>query len=266
MTPNIPHRFEIELEVPGTPEQVWRAIATAGGIAAWMVPTELDERLGGAVTFHMGPGADSHGWVTAYEPARRIAYEEDWATLVGQAGADVTPLMTEFLVDARSGGTCVVRVVTSAFGTGADWENEFWEEMESGWAPMLDNLRLYLTYFPDQQATTLFASATFTTTPETAITAVRRNLGAEAVGDAVRERDLIARIERTMDHHFLLRVDEPAAGFLSFFSFGAGGESVVNVQGYLFSDTAADYVEREQPAWQAWLERVAAGVEPVTPA
>jgi len=39
-------------------------------------------------------------------------------------------------------------VVTSAFGTGADWENEFWEEMANGWAPVLDNLRLYLTHFP----------------------------------------------------------------------------------------------------------------------
>jgi hypothetical protein len=23
-TPDVPHRFEVELEVPGTPEQVWR--------------------------------------------------------------------------------------------------------------------------------------------------------------------------------------------------------------------------------------------------
>ena len=26
------------------------------------------------------------------------------------------------LVEAKSGGTCVVRVTTSGFGTGADWE------------------------------------------------------------------------------------------------------------------------------------------------
>src|SRR5688500_17033631 len=159
--PHVHHRFEAEIEVPGTPEQVWQAIATAEGISSWMMPTELEERAGGALTFHMGPDADSYGRVTAFEPSRKFAFEEDWATLVGQEGAEVTPLLTEFVVEARSGGTCVVRVVTSAFGTGAEWEHEFWEEMDRGWAPMLDNLRLYMTHFPGQQATPLFAGATF---------------------------------------------------------------------------------------------------------
>ena len=107
-TPDTPYRFELELTVSATPEQVWDAIASADGISAWMLRTELDPREGGAVKFHMGPDGASEGTVTAFEPTRRIAYEEDWATLVGHAGADVTPLVTEFLVEARSGGTCVV--------------------------------------------------------------------------------------------------------------------------------------------------------------
>ena len=86
-TPAVPHRFELELEVPGTPEQVWHAIATPTGISGWMMPTELDARLGGELTFHMGPDGESHGRVTAFEPARSIAYEEDWATLVGHPDA-----------------------------------------------------------------------------------------------------------------------------------------------------------------------------------
>jgi uncharacterized protein YndB with AHSA1/START domain len=261
-TPDVPHRFEVELEVPGTPEQVWQAIATAEGIASWMTPTELDARLGGALTFHMGPDARSHGRVTAFEPARRFAYEEDWATLVGQAGADVTPLLTEFVVEARSGGTCVVRVVTSAFGTGADWENEFWEDMDAGWAPMLDNLRLYLTYFPDQHATPLFAAATFSATPKGAIAAVRRSLGVEVVGDPVSARGIEGRLERTIDRHFLVRADEPVPGLLSFSSFGGDDASTVHLQGYLFSSAARAYVDREQPAWQAWLEQVATETAP----
>ena len=43
-TPPIPYRFELELEVPGTPDEVWHAIATADGIGAWMMPTELEGR------------------------------------------------------------------------------------------------------------------------------------------------------------------------------------------------------------------------------
>ena len=263
-TPEVPHRFEVELEVPGTPEQVWQAIATEAGISSWMMPTELEPRLGGAVTFHMGPEADSHGWVTAFEPAHRVAYEEDWATLIGRPGADVTPLLTEFVVEATSGGTCVVRVVTSAFGTGADWENEFFAEMSEGWAPTLDNLRLYLTHFPDQHATPLYAGASCPSTPEAVVAAIRATLGVDAIGDAVNVLGASGRLERSADRHLLLRLDQPVPGLLSFFAFGADNVSAVHVQGYLFSDAAPDYVEREQKAWQAWLEEVATELSPAS--
>ena len=38
---------QAEVEVPGTPEEVWRAIATGPGISSWFVPSEVDEREGG---------------------------------------------------------------------------------------------------------------------------------------------------------------------------------------------------------------------------
>ena len=38
---------QVEVEVPGTPEQVWQAIATGPGVGAWFVPTEIDGRIGG---------------------------------------------------------------------------------------------------------------------------------------------------------------------------------------------------------------------------
>jgi uncharacterized protein YndB with AHSA1/START domain len=260
-TPDIPHRFEYEVEVPGTPEAVWHAIATAEGISSWMMPTELDERIGGEVTFHMGPDISSKGHVTAFEPARRIEYAEDWASLMGHPGADVTPLVTEFLVEARSGGTCVVRVVTSAFGTGADWENEFFEEMNGGWAPMLENLRLYLAHFPGQNATTLSGGSEFAgVSPEAAVDAARASLGITGeIGERVSARGIHGRVERSLDRHFLVRVESPVTGLLSFQSGSSEKGSGVHLTGYLFSDDAAGYVEREQPAWQAWLDEVASG-------
>ena len=258
-TPDVPHRFEIELTVPGNPEQVWDAIASAEGLSSWMFPSEIDARTGGSVVFHMGPDDKSEGRITAFEPPRRIAYEEDWATLVGHPGADVTPLVTEFLVEARSGGTCVVRVVTSAFGTGADWENEFWGEMEVGWGPMLDNLRIYLTNFPGQRATPLWAAASFDGDPEAAIDAVRDALGVDDTGTPIEARGVSGRVERAIPRHFLVRLDQPVPGFLSFTSFGDDTTSFVHIYGYLFSPEAPAYVEREHPEWQAWLEGVAAG-------
>ena len=35
---------QVEVEVPGTPEEVWQAIATGPGISSWMVPTEFEEQ------------------------------------------------------------------------------------------------------------------------------------------------------------------------------------------------------------------------------
>jgi uncharacterized protein YndB with AHSA1/START domain len=260
-TPPIPYRFELELEVPGTPDEVWHAIATADGIGAWMMPTELEGREGGAVTFHMGPMADSHGQITAFDPGRRFAYEEDWASLVGHSGAEVTPLATEFLVEARSGGTCVVRVVTSAFGTGAGWEETFWNEMTSGWAPMLDNLRLYLTHFPGARSNTMWVTANCAAAPDAAIGAVRDALGiAGNAGERVSARGITGVLERTLDTHFLIRVERPVAALFSFFAYRAeDAVTGVLLVGYLYDDGAAEYVDREHDAWSEWLAGVTSG-------
>ena len=34
---------QVEVEVPGTPEEVWRAIATGPGVSSWFVPCQVDE-------------------------------------------------------------------------------------------------------------------------------------------------------------------------------------------------------------------------------
>ena len=136
---------EAEIEVPGTPEEVWDAIATGPGITAWFVPTECDEREGGSVTQHHGPGAGME--VTArdhrWDPPRRLAYETDWAP---DEGVEPRRMATEFLVEARAGGTCVVRVVNSGFGSGEEWDQAM-ESTRGGWGPALAGLRLYLEHF-----------------------------------------------------------------------------------------------------------------------
>ena len=162
----VEHRMERTYEVVATPEQVWDAIATADGISAWMVPTRLDPQVGGEVSFDLG-GFTSTGVVTAFTPSQRFAYEEPWpiadqvedipATMVewfntigvplSQVHHDllsVTPIATEFLIEATSGGSCVLRVVASSYGTGADWENEFFAEMVAGWGALLDDLATHL--------------------------------------------------------------------------------------------------------------------------
>jgi hypothetical protein len=71
------HSVQVDLEVPGTPEEVWKAIATGPGISSWFVPAEFEERDGKpvALTVNFGPGMEARSVVTAWDPPRRFANE-----------------------------------------------------------------------------------------------------------------------------------------------------------------------------------------------
>jgi len=258
LNPSVPLRLEMTFELPGTPEQLWQAIATAEGINAWFMPTDLDEREGGAIVTHMGEDS-SPGTVTGWDPPLRFAYEEPvWAALAGHEGESVTPLATEFLIEARSGGTCVLRVVSSAFGTGADWEAEFFEEMEKGWRPFFDRLRLYLTHFPGQRATPLGVSHTLKGRAGPVFAAMRQSLGLAEVGQSVEARGLTGTVQRIGAEDALLRVTDPVPGFLALAAWDSSEDEVsAVVQAQLFSADAPALVERERPGWQEWLQTLA---------
>src|SRR5437867_6177057 len=104
---------QVEVEVPGTPEEVWQAIATGPGLSSWFVPTEVDERGGVpvAVRSNFGPGMDSLATVTVWDPPRRFAADSQ------DLGPNAPNVATEWIVETRSGGTCVVRVVHSLFAS-----------------------------------------------------------------------------------------------------------------------------------------------------
>jgi uncharacterized protein YndB with AHSA1/START domain len=254
-TPNVPYRLEFSVEVPGTPEQVWQAIATARGMSAWFLPTELEEREGGSLHFSMGPEMGSEGQITGWEPPRRIEYQEDWAALMGVGPDELSPMTSEFLVEAQSGGTCVVRVTTSGFGTGADWEQEFWDDMGANWTPFFDNLKIYLAHFPGQEAVLLEASASYAADPQTLLARVHDQLGVGAEGSPTDLRGATGSVERRLERQTLVRLTAPVPGMLNVFAHEVGeGKSTVGVRAYLFSPDAAEYVASEQPAWQQWLQ------------
>src|SRR5580700_4112561 len=133
---------QVEVEVPGTPEQVWQAIATGPGVGAWFVPTEVDGRIGGTVTSHFGGGMDSVKTITEWDAPHRFAAEGSW-------GPNTPTVATEWIVEARGGGTCIVRVVHSLFAETDDWDNQL-TGVESGWPSFFSILRLYLEHFAGQ--------------------------------------------------------------------------------------------------------------------
>lgn len=136
-------RIDLTIEVAATPEQVWEAIATGPGVTAWMHHTEIEGREGGRFAFDMGLGAglNESGTVSAWEPPHRFATCDVRWVPVGDAAPAL--LATEWLVESAQGGTCVVRMVMSGFGSGQVWEDEI-EGMTHGMDHTLRNLRAHL--------------------------------------------------------------------------------------------------------------------------
>ena len=110
---------QVEFEVAGTPEEVWQAIATGPGISSWFVPAEFEERDGKPVAMKLkfGPGMEPSAAVTAWDPPRTFAAQNE-----GWGGSP--PIATEWSVEARAGGLCLVRIVHSLFASTDEWDNQ----------------------------------------------------------------------------------------------------------------------------------------------
>ncbi|WP_437809247.1 SRPBCC family protein [Sorangium sp. So ce1078] len=248
---------ELEFVVPGTPEQVWRAIATGPGISAWFTPTTAEERVGGKIEFTFSPGVTSSGTITAWEPPTRVEYEEHgWSE-------NAPPLASEFVISSRSGDRCVVRLVHSLFSTSDSWDNEI-EGFESGWPGFFQILRLYLRHFADQNAAATGAMSAYPGTHAEAWKQLATALG--VFGPNVGERrsapagapPLAGTIEhvRQSDQtcEVLLRLDEPAQGLALIGSYRWEDKARVAASLFFYGDRATEIAAEHEPRWRAWLE------------
>lgn len=60
---------------PDPPERVWRALATADGIEAWLAPTAtIDPRLGGSVEMRFDAENAVSGTITTWDPYTTLAH------------------------------------------------------------------------------------------------------------------------------------------------------------------------------------------------
>lgn len=246
--------ISFEVEVPGTPEEVWDAIATGPGISSWFVPAEID---GDRMTQHHGNGFDTTCRITASERPLRFAYEDEFQPT---PDADPSPVATEFLVEARAGGTCVVRVVQNGFGTGDAWERAI-ESFKGGWPAALDDLRLYLTHFAGEPV------AGFATGREVEAEnpwdAVRAQLGLpESInpGDRIQTQGtppFAGTVARASGSQVSLLLEQPGRGLGYLGAGGPGDQAFFFVRARLFGDGARETAAHAETAWEQWLATTA---------
>ena len=251
--------IELEVEVPGTPEDVWQAIATGPGISGWFFPAEVEERRGGRVVWHMEPGVDAPGAITAWEPPRRLALEEPAGWRPGAPA-----LATEWTIEPRAGGTCVVRLVHSLFADTGDWDGEL-EGIEANWPGFFGILQLYLRHFRGQRAASIrvtgSASGTGATRGRRCSTrsaspnaAVGRPWRTPADGTPPLSGTVERIVEGTLPHA-LLRIDDPLPGIAAPIVYTMDDRVMTSLGIYLYGDDAPAVAAREDPAWQAWMKR-----------
>lgn len=257
---------QIEVEVPGTPEEVWRAIATGPGISSWVVPTEFEVKDGKPVSVKMnfGPGMEFSSPVTAWNPPL------NWASRSEGFVPGSPPSASEWSVEARAGGTCIVRIVQSLFASTDDWDNQL-EAGTAAWVAFLRTLRIYLTHFRGQSSVQTKWVALFDGTDGEAWEAATSALGLKGikVGQRWSAPAGVPALSGVLEHctenpyDILLRIDKPAPGVAALGTFNCGGPSMIALGFYLYGDQAAAAVARESPLWDAWMqERFPAPAEP----
>jgi uncharacterized protein YndB with AHSA1/START domain len=247
---------QVEVEVPGTPEEVWQAVATGPGISSWFVPAEFEERNGKptAVKLNFGPGMETSSPVTAWDPPRMFSTEAEGWTPGSPAIRD------EWSVEPRGQGKCVVRVVNSLVANTDKWDGQL-KGTEAGWPGFFRTLRIYLTHFRGQRSAMMQWMAPAAGTEADAWETLTAALGLKAVSAGQRWTAPagVPALSGVVEHvsqkpyNALLRLDKPGPGAaaLGAVNFGA---AMVTLSFYLYGDQAAGTVSLETPHWQAWIQ------------
>jgi hypothetical protein len=232
----MPPDFEVSREIvlPASPEEVWEAIATTAGNAAWLFPNEIEPSGAGA---------------TAWDPPRHFAVrtqQGDWFNAL------------EYVIEGRGGGTSLLRYAHSGIFVD-DWDSQY-DAVRGHTDFYLHTLSQYLQHFKGRTATYIgdvpggIQGPLTSSTPE----GFRRlqqalGLGTQASeGDSVRLTPAgLEPIEGVIDYlrpNFIgVRAADALYRFFGRNAFGAP----VGMSIHMFTDGIDP--EKLKQSWQNWL-------------
>jgi uncharacterized protein YndB with AHSA1/START domain len=247
---------EMEFITPGTPEQVWQAMATGSGNTAWFTKAKVDEHVGGRIHLDFGPNGTSTGEVTIWDPPFRFGYvEREWSE-----GAP--PVATEITVTSRSGDRCVVRMVHSLFASTDDWDDQL-EGFESGWPGFFEVLRVYLSHFADEKAACFHVMGSaegdqlsiWKRLTET-LGLIGANVGEERTTPQQPEKlsGIVERVQQDDKQRFIvLRLNAPAPGIALIGTYGTDDGANASMGLYLYGNDAEQHAATGEPKWRNWF-------------
>ena len=236
--------FEIrrEVELPGTPEQVFEAVATGNGTAGWMFPT--GEGAPGAV------GEEFAGHTVT-------ALDRPWHFSVRVDGQDGWFNSLDYRIERRGDGA-LLRYVHSGVMTG-DWDTQY-DGADRHTDFYLHSLGEYLAHFAGRSVTYIGADGPADALGDEAFASVRAALGIGDGGSAGDRVDVelpgIGRLSGTVDYlndMFIgIRGDDALYRF-----YGRGRMGMPVFAGHHLFAPGVDG-EATRAAWTAWLAEVIA--------
>jgi hypothetical protein len=123
---------------------------------------------------------------------------------------------------------------------------------------MFDHLRVYLAHFAGETGTPIQLGTECPGSVADVRAALDVALGVRGEGDEVVARGIQAEVELFDDRRVVLRMSDPEPAMLVFMVHpGEDEATAVMLVGFVYGDGGPAYVERETPAWQAWLDGLA---------
>jgi hypothetical protein len=237
-------KFEIsrEVELPGTPDAAFQAVATGEGNASWLFPSEITSGEGGET-------ADG-GKVLVWEPPHRFTVRAE--------GADGWFNQLEYTIEAHGNGV-ILRYVHSGVFDEAGWDDQY-DAVSSHTDFYLHTLGQYLEHFSPRTATYVGGGPGGISGPEAsmtpdAFTKLQRALGVPedaSAGDRVRlaHDDVDGVVDYKTDRFLGVRTNDALYRFFGRNAFGGP----VGMSIHDFGDGVD--AEAAGRSWEAWLADV----------
>ncbi|MBX3358256.1 MAG: SRPBCC domain-containing protein [Phycisphaeraceae bacterium] len=169
--------IERTLEIQAQPEAVWAALTDAAELTRWFgLSANVKPGTGGTIRVAWGEGGGFDSRIEAWDPPRFLRTSE-WTS---SPGAEPKLICTDWHIEAKSGGTTVLRMVQSGFGRGTGWDDTY-DSYSGGWTFELRSMRHYLEHHLGASRQVAFVSAALPTGVSPA-DAVTRALGTEWLG------------------------------------------------------------------------------------
>ena len=254
--PNGRRWVRVEVETPGSVEELWQAISTDAGLSAWFTRSIFEIGAEGQperLIVHFGPGISSAATLTAWDPPRGFSVTSDEFI---PGGPEVA---TDWKIEEGAGNTCLLSVEHSLFVESDEYDSHI-EGTEAGWPAFFRILQIYMTHHRGQPCTLLeLLGATSEGSQAWEKTAASLGFAAAKPGERFSAPagglNFAGFVDTLPDEtEIILHIDKPTSGVAHLFVWPLDEKILLSLRFYLYGEDAAEVVANEEPRWRAWME------------